>query len=61
MAPIGPEPTEPERAAVEAWLDTPIVVPNRKERRKRMKGQFRSQAGAVVTRKGAKGKQRKLI
>lgn len=42
-------------------LDVPVVVPNRKERRQRMKQQFRSQAGAIVTRKGAKGKQRKLI
>lgn len=41
--------------------DVPVVVPNRKERRERMKRQFRSQAGAIVTRKGAKGKQRKLV
>lgn len=40
MAPNGPDSLE-ERAMLDAILDTPVVVPNRKERRDRMKRQFR--------------------
>lgn len=67
MAPIGPEPTETEKAAVEAWLDTPVVVPNRRERRERMKRQFRGpkadaflHPNTSVVHQGDKGKQAKL-